>query len=227
MTDAALRKVETTYTMKIDGNKVSMSDGEMTFQGNIDNELKIEVGYDPNDGLHAYSITLRPNDREGKEWKGEWQSNAMFYNITLSLKECKYKGKPVKITQERKDVEETEEVAEEVDNSENEKIEEFKEKTMEYGSQIQQIMTEINNVYNRYVSASMTLDDMRKQSLGVNAVADISDLTLKGDRIFREMINLARQYGQQDALNMFKQEMDNFDMQAHKMERTITQDIYN
>lgn len=113
MTDAALNKKDATYTMKIDGNRVSVSDGEMSFMGDIDNELKIVVGYDPNDGIHAYSITLTPNDREGKEWKGEWQSNAIFYNVTLTLKECRQKGEPVKITQERNDVEEPEEVTEE------------------------------------------------------------------------------------------------------------------
>lgn len=122
---------------------------------------------------------------------------------------------------------EVEEVSEEVDNSDDEKLEEFKEKVMECGNQIQQIMTEINNVYNRYVAASADLDDMNKQSMGVNAVADISDLSLKGDKIFKEMMNLASQYGQQEVMQMFKQEMDEFDRQANQMESAINQDIYN
>ena len=100
--DATETKTEKTYTVKIDGNKVSVSDGEMNMQGDIDNKLNIVVGYDPDDGLHIYSLTLNPNDKEGKEWKGEWQSNAMFYNVVMTLKECKQQESSISITEERK-----------------------------------------------------------------------------------------------------------------------------
>jgi len=102
---------------------------------------------------------------------------------------------------------------------------EFNAKAMSLVNEIQQIMVEMNNVYNQYVRvASSSGSD---QNLGVNAVATLSDLRLKGDRIFRELISLARNAGKSDELNAFRQEMEDFDKKAQQMERTITQDMYS
>lgn len=102
---------------------------------------------------------------------------------------------------------------------------EFNAKAMSLVNEIQQIMVEMNNVYNQYVRvASSSGSD---QNLGVNAVATLSDLRLKGDRIFRELISLARNAGKSDELNAFRQEMEDFDKKAQQMGRTITQDMYS
>lgn len=102
---------------------------------------------------------------------------------------------------------------------------EFNAKAMSRVNEIQQIMVEMNNIYNQYVRvASSSGSD---QSLGVNAVATLSDLRLKGNGIFRELISLARNAGKSNELNAFQQEMDDFDRKAQQMERTITQDMYS
>lgn len=101
--------------------------------------------------------------------------------------------------------------------------EEFQRKTMEYVSQIQQIMTEMNNVYNRYI-ASRSSDMMG--SMRVNAQADLSDLNDRGDEIFNKMISLARQKQYQEAVDAFKQEKESFDAQWRQMARVFDQDMY-
>jgi hypothetical protein len=117
--------------------------------------------------------------------------------------------------------------SEEQNNLENQREKEFQDKMIEYAGKIQNIMTQINSVYNRFVSASSSLDDTRRQMVGVNAMGDISDLSTEGDMIFRKMMNLAREYGRQDMVGTIKQEMDNFDRQAYTMSSNINQYIYN
>lgn len=102
---------------------------------------------------------------------------------------------------------------------------EFNAKAMSLVNEIQQIMVEMNNVYNQYVSVASSSGS--NQNLGVNAVSTISDLRLKGDKLFRELISLARNAGKSNELNAFQQEMNDFDRKAQKMERTITQDMYS
>lgn len=102
---------------------------------------------------------------------------------------------------------------------------EFNSEAMKRVNEIQQIMTEMNNIYNQYVSVSSSSGS--NQNLGVNAVSSISDLRLKGDKLFRELISLARKAGKSNELNAFQQEMNDFDRKAQKMERTITQDMYS
>jgi len=116
---------------------------------------------------------------------------------------------------------------EEQNNSNNQREKEFQEKMMGYTGQIQNIMTQINSVYNRFASASSSLDDTRRQMVGVNAASDISDLCEEGDMIFRKMMNLAREYGRQDMVSTIKQEMDDFDRQAYTMSSNINRYIYN
>ena len=117
--------------------------------------------------------------------------------------------------------------AEEQNNLESQREKEFQEKMMGYTGQIQNIMTQINSVYNRFASASSSLDDTRRQMVGVNAASDISDLCEEGDMIFRKMMNLAREYGRQDMVSTIKQEMDDFDRQAYTMSSNINRYIYN
>lgn len=102
LTDATLEKKESTFTIKIEGNKVSIPSDGHTMTGYIYNDdLGIDVFYDYGDNLHYLSMTLKPNDREGKEWVGEFQPTGILYNAVLKLKECKRKGNAVKITKER------------------------------------------------------------------------------------------------------------------------------
>ena len=90
--------------------------------------------------------------------------------------------------------------------------EEFKQKTMEYVNQVQQVMVEMNNVFN---------------SGRAFASSDLLDLKIKGDNIFDKMISLARQKKYQEAIDAFKQEKKNFDDQWHEMDKILNRDIYN
>ena len=90
--------------------------------------------------------------------------------------------------------------------------EEFKQKTMEYVNQVQQVMVEMNNVFN---------------SGRAFASSDLLDLKIKGDNIFDKMISLARQKKYQEAIDAFKQEKKNFDDQWHEMDKILNRDMYN
>lgn len=107
------------------------------------------------------------------------------------------------------------------------RVKEYQEKTMRCVGKIQDIMRQINSIYNSYVSASIRIDDIRKQSLGVNAMADISDLIIKGDDIFKEMIRLANEYGQQGNISTLRAEQEDFKKQGYQMSTNIRRDIYN
>lgn len=117
LTDATLEKSNTTMTMIIDGDNVSFPTDEFTMKGDIDNELKIEAHYDYGDDLHFVSMSLKPNDKEGKEWVGEYQPTGLLYNVVLKLKEIKHKGEAVKVTEERKADNDSETIAD--DNSDD------------------------------------------------------------------------------------------------------------
>lgn len=57
--------------------------------------------------------------------------------------------------------------------------------------------------------------------MGVNAVADISELTIEGDRHFRQMISIAREAGKQEDINTIRQEMEDFDYKSNQMKQNI------
>ncbi|MBR6892734.1 MAG: zinc ribbon domain-containing protein [Bacteroidaceae bacterium] len=102
LTDATLEKIKKNFTIKIEGNKVSIPSEGKTMTGFIYNDdLGIDVFYDYGDDLHYLSMTLKPNDKEGKEWEGEYQPTGILYDVVLKLKECKFKGDVVKVTKER------------------------------------------------------------------------------------------------------------------------------
>ena len=103
--------------------------------------------------------------------------------------------------------------------------EEFKRQIMDYTSQVQQIMVQMNNVFNGYVASRGT--DYMNDSRRVNAQADLMDLRIKGDDIFEKMISIARQKSYQDAVNMLKEEKQNFDNQWHEMDKIVNRDMYN
>ena len=105
------------------------------------------------------------------------------------------------------------------------KEEELKSKIMEYTVQVQEVMTAINNKYNRYVQvgSSGPMDGFN----GVNVIGDITDLKLRGDAIFDKMISLARQYNNQDILNTIQQEKKDFDAKANQMTSNINNYIYD
>lgn len=106
-----------------------------------------------------------------------------------------------------------------------------KDAELEFASQlpklikeIQQIMVQINNVYNNYMRTASTIGP--SQSAGVNAVATISDLALDGDYIFDELISLARKAGKSEELKTIIREKNDFDKQAYQMENNINRTIY-
>lgn len=103
LTDAALEKNNSTFTIKIDGNNVSIPiDDGKTMTGHIyGDDLGIEVGYDYGDDLHYTSMRLTPNDKEGKEWVGEYHPTGILFNVVMKLKECKQQGEAIKATKER------------------------------------------------------------------------------------------------------------------------------
>ena len=103
LTDAALEKNNSTFTIKIDGNNVSIPiDDGKTMTGHIyGDDLGIEVGYDYGDDLHYTSMRLTPNDKEGKEWVGEYHPTGILFNVVMKLKECKQQGSIVEVTQDR------------------------------------------------------------------------------------------------------------------------------
>lgn len=119
LTDATLEKKNSTFTIKIDGNKVSvpMDEGKVMSGHIYGDDLGIEVGYDYGDDLHYTSMRLTPNDKEGKEWVGEYQPTGLLYNVVLKLKEIKHKGEAVKVTEERKADNDSETIAD--DNSDD------------------------------------------------------------------------------------------------------------
>ncbi len=111
------------------------------------------------------------------------------------------------------------------DNSETQKDAEFQRKIMEYGEEIQQIMTQMNNILNGY-AASRSYGPVDERA-AVNAFADIGDLHSKGARIFDKMIDLARKYNYKDAIEMLKQEKRDFDETNMRMQKIIHDDLYN
>ena len=119
LTDATLEKKNSTFTIKIDGNKVSvpMDEGKVMSGHIYSDDLGIDVVYDYGDDLHWISLTIKPNDKEGKEWVGEYAFTGMRFDAVLKLKECKRKGDAVKVTEERKADNDSETIAD--DNSDN------------------------------------------------------------------------------------------------------------
>ena len=117
LTDAALEKKSSTFTIKIDGNNVSVTTDEgKTMTGHIYNDdLGIDVAYDYGDDLHWITMTIKPNDKEGKEWVGEYAPTGMLFNAVLKLKEFKRKGEAIKVTKEREADNDNETIAD--DNS--------------------------------------------------------------------------------------------------------------
>lgn len=113
----------------------------------------------------------------------------------------------------------------EEENSETQKDAEFQRKIMEYGEEIQQIMTQMNNILNGY-AASRSYGPVDERA-AVNAFADIGDLHSKGVRIFDKMIDLARKYNYKDAIEMLKQEKRDFDETNMRMQKIIHDDLYN
>ena len=73
--------------------------------------------YDYGDDLHWISLTIKPNDKEGKEWVGEYAFTGMRFDAVLKLKEIKHKGEAVKVTEERKADNDSETIAD--DNSDD------------------------------------------------------------------------------------------------------------
>jgi ribosomal protein L7/L12 len=116
------------------------------------------------------------------------------------------------------------------DNSQKEKMERQKDeaynrKAMEYANQIQQIFNTINNIYSEYVAYSISYPDM-KQRKAVNAMADISSLKMKGDRLWDKLIDLAREYKKQDAISELRSQKKYFDDEANRLDRSISVDNY-
>ena len=119
LTDATLEKKNSTFTIKIDGNKVSvpMDEGKVMSGHIYSDDLGIDVVYDYGDDLHWISLTIKPNDKEGKEWVGEYAFTGMRFDAVLKLKEIKHKGEAVKVTEERKADNDSETIAD--DNSDD------------------------------------------------------------------------------------------------------------
>ena len=119
LTDATLEKKNSTFTIKIDGNKVSvpMDEGKVMSGHIYSDDLGIDVVYDYGDDLHWISLTIKPNDKEGKEWVGEYAFTGMRFDAVLKLKECKRKGDAIKVTKEREADNDNETIAD--DNSDN------------------------------------------------------------------------------------------------------------
>ena len=119
LTDATLEKKNSTFTIKIDGNKVSvpMDEGKVMSGHIYSDDLGIDVVYDYGDDLHWISLTIKPNDKEGKEWVGEYAFTGMRFDAVLKLKEVKHKGEAVKVTEERTADDSSETVID--DNSDN------------------------------------------------------------------------------------------------------------
>lgn len=83
LVDAADNIYTKTYKIAVSNKKVILSDGYYEYYGKVDDDMNIEVSYDPNDGIHGYLITLSPTNRAGTEWKGDYQSNAMHCDLML------------------------------------------------------------------------------------------------------------------------------------------------
>ena len=95
---------------------------------------------------------------------------------------------------------------------------EYYNKIMAHTSEITQIMAQINSIHNRCVAASIQNPN---QVMGVNAVADISNLTDRGEHHFREMISIARETGHQDHINSYRQELEDFKRKSNQMQENI------
>jgi uncharacterized coiled-coil DUF342 family protein len=108
---------------------------------------------------------------------------------------------------------------------ERQKDEAYNRKAMEYANQIQQIFNTINNIYSEYVAYSISYPDM-KQRKAVNAMADISSLKMKGDRLWDKLIDLAREYKKQDAISELRSQKKYFDDEANRLDRSISVDNY-
>ena len=119
LTDATLEKKNSTFTIKIDGNKVSvpMDEGKVMSGHIYSDDLGIDVVYDYGNDLHFVRMSIKPNDKEGKEWVGEYAFTGMRFDAVLKLKEVKHKGEAVKVTEERTADDSSETVID--DNSDN------------------------------------------------------------------------------------------------------------
>lgn len=113
-------------------------------------------------------------------------------------------------------------VSEQSKSAESINQQDLNSEVMKRVNEIKQIMADINKVYNRFLMYGGT-----NQVMGVNASADITELRLEGDMVFRELISLARKAGKPDIVNSFQQEKILFDDKAQRMTSTITNIIYN
>ena len=132
------------------------------------------------------------------------------------------------------DIEETEQLQESTfsspsnntqDEAEKRKEEEFQRKIMDYGGQIQQIMTQMNNTINGYAQARSY--GPVSDHAALDAYSRIGDLHSKGDRIFDKMISLAREYNYKDAIRGLEQEKKQFLETKFRMQKIIHDDMYN
>ena len=158
------------------------------------------------------------SQKEGKSGNKIWKYAALvlcllvFFYIygTYDSGNSKSKKANTETTVERPSIQNSTPKQEEKPTMQND--EEFKRQIMDYTSQVQQIMVQMNNVFNSGRSF---------------AGSDLLDLKIKGDKIFDKMISLARQKSYQDAVNMLKEEKQNFDNQWHEMDKIVNRDMYN
>lgn len=148
------------------------------------------------------------------------KGNSTFYYNNVYLSDLAEKKESVQGNEEKvqeEDIRQEGEIKQE-DNENSVNQQDYKNKIMPHVSAIQQIMEEINSIHNRCVSVSIQNPN---QVMGVNAVADISELTIEGDRHFRQMISIAREAGKQEDINTIRQEMEDFDYKSNQMKQNI------
>lgn len=98
----------------------------------------------------------------------------------------------------------------------------FNDEAMKKAKEIQRIMVDINNIYNRFLRNGGTNRDV-----GMYAMADIASKQQEGDMVFRELISLARKEGKQDMISSIQKEKEMFDEKAQDMTITIRNIINN
>lgn len=169
------------------------------------------------DEAFAFSEGLAVVKKDGEYGYIDKKGNSTFYINDVKLSDLAVKKESSGENVQEENIKQEED--KEQEGNENTVVQQdYKNEIMPHVSAIQQIMEEINSIHNRCVSVSIQNPN---QVMGVNAVADISELTIEGDRHFRQMISIARKAGRQEDINTIRQEMEDFDYKSNQMKQNI------
>lgn len=232
LTDAALEKNNVTFVIKIDGNNISIPiDDGKTMTGHIyADDLGIEVGYDYGDDLHYTSMRLTPNDKEGKEWVGEYHPTGILFNVVMKLKECRNRGEVVKVTNERKadDIGNSEYVSnEEVSSGSTSNNVDYSHILNECQAEITSCQREIESLCRTFgtLASNNDIDMMKYGQMKMTFINGVNDWLNKANKAFDKCSRDLQQVGVNNAVSAVNQEKHQFNRAINELKSKTLQQV--